>query len=51
MSVTLKRSEGVTPPECPYGCCTDLYGKNVKNVRRIAKRRSERKWKKELRSE
>ena len=32
MSVLLKRSLGGLPQECPYGCCTPIYGKNVKLV-------------------
>lgn len=42
MAVSLKRSEGVCPPECKYGCCTEMYGKNVKKMRRRARRATER---------
>lgn len=49
MAVCLKRSEGVTPPECPYGCCTQLYGKNVRFLRRSAKRRDRQKFRRSVR--
>ncbi len=50
MATMLKRSLGVTPPECTYGCCTQLYGKNVPLVRRSAKRREKQRFKRELRN-
>lgn len=37
MAVQIKRSEGHIPMECPCGCCTTVYGKHVKQVRRIVK--------------
>ena len=48
MSVLLKRSLGGLPKECPYGCCTPIYGKNVKLVRRQVRRREKRDWQKQL---
>lgn len=53
MSVLIKRSSSATsiPAECPYGCCTEVFGKNVKHVRRSAKRRDRREWKREAASE
>ena len=49
MSVLLKRSEaGLGLNECPYGCCTPLYGKNVNFIRRTLKRRERAAWKKEV---
>lgn len=50
MSVMMKRSEKnkAFPLECPYGCCTPVYGKNVKNVRRSVKRSEKQKWKREV---
>lgn len=50
MAVCLKRSEGVVPPECPYGCCTPVYGKNVRFIRRTAKRRSRQDFKRSIRN-
>lgn len=44
MSVLLKRSSGVIRNECKYGCCTDVYGKNVKHVRRRIRRVENRRW-------
>lgn len=49
MSVLLKRAEGVIPNECHYGCCTELYGKNVPKYRRTAKRRSRQEFRREVR--
>ena len=48
MAVLLKRSTGGVPPECPYGCCTEVYGRNVVKVRRRMKRASEREWRRTL---
>ena len=49
MSVLLKRSTGaLNLCECPYGCCTILYGQHVRKLRRSAKRRERRNWKKEV---
>lgn len=42
MAVLLKRSKGGVPGECPYGCCTDVYGRNVKHTRRRIKRAEKR---------
>lgn len=42
MAVSLKRSKGGVPGECPYGCCTDVYGRNVKHTRRRIKRAEKR---------
>lgn len=49
MSVMMKRSEknDAFPLECQYGCCTTVYGKNVKKVRRTIKRSEKQKWKRE----
>lgn len=50
MSIVLKRSqEQFCPPECVYGCCTEVYGKNVKFLRRQAKRASNQKFRRQLR--
>ena len=48
MSVLIKRSNktNAIPNECPYGCCTTIYGKNTKRVRRNIKRRERNQWKK-----
>lgn len=48
MSVVIKRSDktNAVPRECPYGCCTTIYGKNTKRVRRNIKRRERAMWKK-----
>lgn len=40
MAVSMKRSDGICPPECEYGCCTEIYGKNVKAVRRRIRKRA-----------
>ncbi len=49
MAVMLKRSaEAHIPAECVYGCCTTVYGKNVRKVRRRVKRASNAAWKREL---
>lgn len=51
MSVALKRSEanrGVIPPECPYGCCTSVYGRNVKRVRREVKRKDNEQFRRDV---
>lgn len=52
MSVLLKRGGGVArfPHECPYGCCTPVYGKNVKNVRRAIKRGERSRFRADLRA-
>lgn len=50
MATMLKRSLGVTPPECIYGCCTQLYGKHVPHVRRSAKRREKQQFNRDLRN-
>lgn len=52
MSVMMKRSEKnhAFPLECQYGCCTPVYGKNVKHVRRQIKRSEKQKWKREVNS-
>lgn len=52
MSVIIKRSDktGAIPNECPYGCCTTIYGKNTKRVRRNIKRRERNQWKKIMES-
>lgn len=52
MAVSLKRS---TPDmcilnECEYGCCTDVYGKNVRRIRRQVRRVGERNFRRELRN-
>lgn len=52
MSVLLKRSSGaLNVDECPYGCCTILYGRNVRLIRRSVKRREQRDWQKEVSNE
>lgn len=53
MSVLLKRSTEAMSilPECPYRCCSEVYGKNVKNVRRQVKRKDRNNWKKEVQRE
>ena len=49
MSVLLKRSDGaLRVDECPFGCCTILYGSHVKSIRRTVKRRERAAWKKEV---
>lgn len=49
MSVLLKRSDGaLNVDECPYGCCTILYGSHVKHIRRSIKRRERQAWKREV---
>lgn len=47
MAVLLKRTAGVVRNECDYGCCTDVYGRHVKVVRRRIKRALNRRWKRE----
>lgn len=52
MSVILKRSESLhIPRECPYGCCTVLYGKSVPIIRRRAKRAEKQAWKRATKEE
>ena len=52
MSVIIKRSEGVVGVnECSYGCCTPVYGKNVKKIRRTAKRAENQKVRKDIERE
>lgn len=49
MAIIIKRSEmGGIRNECVYGCCTDVYGKNVPKVRRRLKRRGEQLWRRDL---
>lgn len=49
MSVVLKRSEKHMPQECRWGCCTEVYGKSVKFVRRRVKRASKNAFRREVR--
>ena len=49
MSVVLKRSEKHMPQECRYGCCTEVYGKNVKLFRRRIKHSGKNSFKREVR--
>lgn len=50
MSTVIKRSEGaIMRQECPYGCCTPVHGKNVKQIRRTLKRRERQTWRREVR--
>lgn len=53
MSVLLKRSTEVMAirPECPWRCCSDVYGKHVKALRRQVKQKDRNKWKNEVRQE
>lgn len=51
MSVVIKRSEIPVAYECGYGCCTDVYGKHVRKIRRALKRRQEQTWRRDLRRE
>lgn len=53
MSVLLKRSTEVMSilPECAYRCCSEVYGKNVKIMRRQLKRKDRNNWKKEVKRE
>lgn len=53
MSVLLKRSTEVMAirPECPWRCCSDVYGKHVKSIRRQVKQKDRNKWKSEVRQE
>lgn len=48
MSVILKRSNGVIGDECPYRCCSSLYGRHVKPMRRKVKRSERQQWKRDL---
>lgn len=52
MAVTLKRSNktGLIPNECPYGCCTEMYGRNIPNIRRSVKRSDNQRFRKDLRN-
>lgn len=49
MAVVLKRSEKHMPQECRYGCCTEVYGKNVKRIRRRIKHGGKSLFKREVR--
>lgn len=50
MAVSLKRSDktGLIPIECAYGCCTEMYGKNVPHIRRSVKRSERQRLRKAL---
>lgn len=47
MAVLIKRSEAPVGMECPWRCCTEVYGKNVKKIRRAIKRREARAWRRD----
>lgn len=50
MAVLIQRSKTThIPQECVYGCCTSVYGKNVKKVRRTIKRAENQTWKRDVR--
>lgn len=47
MSVLIKRSvSSIGVAECPYGCCTPIYGKSTKRMRRLIKRSEQNKVRK-----
>ena len=54
MAVLLKKSSGPRATalcECRWGCCSEVYGKNVKRVRRRLRHVEKSTWKRQIRKE